>query len=194
MSQIDRRSFLGTVAVLPAGMAIASNETHARIETLFVGQSDRELLVALAAAILPGELGVQGWTRAAAGFERWLSEFRPGSELNHGYGTDELRHARPDPWPRWQQQLRALDTESARRFNSTFASATPEQRRVLVEATLSGSGAEPLPQALDAEHVALGFLAWFYASSEAIDLCYNARIGKENCRPLDDVANAPRSS
>lgn len=191
MSRIHRRNFLGTLAVLPAGAAIAGQKTQAHIESLWVTQSDRELLVALAVAVLPADLGPQGWSRTVERFEGWLGEFRPGAELNHGYGTEQLRHAGPDPWPRWQQQLRALEAESSRRFGATFLSATPVQRLLLIETALEESGAERLPQPLDAEHVALGLLAWFYGSSEATDLCYSARIGRDNCRPLNEVTNAP---
>lgn len=191
MSRIPRRNFLGTLAILPAGAVVAAEETRAHVESLVIMLSDRELLTALAEAVLPGELGAQGWGRAAERFERWLSEFRPGAELNHGYGTEQLRYTARDPWPRWQQQLRALDEESTRRFGATFTNATPEQRRLLIEAALDESGAQRLTQAPEAEHVALGLLARYYASSEATDLCYNARIGTDNCRPLHDVRNAP---
>jgi hypothetical protein len=48
-----------------------------------------------------------------------------------------------------------------------------------------------MPAPADAHHVALGLLAWFYASPAAEDLCYRAAIGRGSCRSLADVERAP---
>ena len=42
-----------------------------------------------------------------------------------------------------------------------------------------------------APHIALALLSHFYHGSEANDLCYESRIGKENCRPLVQSARKP---
>ena len=41
-----------------------------------------------------------------------------------------------------------------------------------------------MPNVAEANHVAVALLAHFYESSAAADLCYEAHIGRETCRPL----------
>ena len=60
---------------------------------------------------------------------------------------------------------------------------------------------ERLPSVASAPHIALGLLAHFYDSSDATDLCYRARIGRNKCRPLAQngrkplpLADAPRAT
>jgi len=48
-----------------------------------------------------------------------------------------------------------------------------------------------LGPAIEAEHVAVAVLAWYMASSEALDLCYDAEIGRRRCRPLDQNPRRP---
>jgi len=49
-----------------------------------------------------------------------------------------------------------------------------------------------MPAVVDASHVALALLAHFYDSPGAADLCYEAQIGRQTCRPLAAQANKPR--
>ena len=48
-----------------------------------------------------------------------------------------------------------------------------------------------MPGVADANHVSLALLAHFYDSSAATDLCYEAQIGKQTCRPLAASARKP---
>ncbi|MGH7469618.1 MAG: hypothetical protein ACRENP_16845 [Longimicrobiales bacterium] len=193
MAQLDRRSFVGTLAVLPAGYALAVPETAAHLGTLFVAPSDRELLQGLSSAILPDELGARGAHEFAERFERWVSNFRPGAELNHGYGTGELRNSPADPWPRWRTQLQSLEADAQKTQASSFTTLSVERRRALVSAQLEAARVDRLPAPLSAPHVALALLSWFYNTTEATDLCYRAAIGKETCRPLPETPSKPRS-
>lgn len=43
----------------------------------------------------------------------------------------------------------------------------------------------------EAGHVAVALLAFFYGTSEATDLCYQAGIGKETCRSLSSAPEKP---
>ena len=62
-------------------------------------------------------------------------------------------------------------------------------RAELVCAALKGQRLDRMPGVADAAHVALALLAHFYESPGAADLCYDAQIGKNQCRPL---AASPR--
>ncbi len=41
--------------------------------------------------------------------------------------------------------------------------------------------------------MATGLLAYFYASSEANDLCYRAKIGRHECRGLANLSDPPEA-
>jgi gluconate 2-dehydrogenase subunit 3-like protein len=193
MAQLDRRNFVGTLAVLPASYAVARADWRAQLGNLFIETDDRELLHALAATILPEELGAARTREFAERFERWVSNFRPGAEQNHGYGTGELEQAPADPWPRWRQQLQTLEAESQKQYSNGFSALPAERRTTLVATQLEAVRADRIPAPLGANHVALALLGWFYNTPEATDLCYRAAIGKENCRALNEAPNKPRS-
>jgi hypothetical protein len=141
-------------------------------------------LRALADAVLPSELGRAGTERAVAEFERWLAGYREGAEILHGYGTGELRRTGPSPALRWSAQLHDLGA-------GNFPSHTRAERQAIVRAALAGTGAGGLPQVDRAPHVAAGLLAHFYGSAAATDLCYQARVGVNTCRPLADAPRKP---
>jgi hypothetical protein len=122
--------------------------------------------------------------RTVSGFERWLAGYREGAELVHGYGTGEIRTTGPSPALRWSAQLQLLEKQS-------FTSLTPERRRQRVLEALSGIRLGSLLQFDRAPHIALGLLGFFYSSPEATDLCYQARIGPNTCRPLDQSPKRP---
>jgi hypothetical protein len=193
MAQLDRRSVLSRLALVPAGLAVAGSDVAAQLGELFVTSADRALLQALAQVVLPAELGDARTLEMTERFERWVSNFRPGAELNHGYGTGTVQQAGADPWPGWRAQLQVLDAEARTQNAASFAALSVERRRVLVSAQLEAANAQRLPNPLSATHVALALLAWFYNSPDATDLCYRAAIGKETCRPLREAAQAPRS-
>jgi hypothetical protein len=192
----DRRRFLSVLATMPAAAvlpaeALADSLTarilappHARVRAASVG--------AVADAVLPAEaLGTDGVARAAAQFQRWLDGYLAGAERDHGYGTGELSYTPADPRPKWRAQLEELDAAAQAAHARAFDAVDRTQRRELVRARLEASGVDRLAAPLAAPHIAGALLSWFYASSEANDLCHQARIGKETCRPLSAVTAAP---
>ncbi len=172
MRKLPRRRFLLQVAGLVPLPFVAR-----RFHSLAVAELDPRVLRALAAAVLPDELGAAGLERAVTGFERWLAGYREGAELVHGYGTGELRTTGPSPALRWSGQLQALEKQS-------FTKLEVEQRQRLVREAIAGTRPASLLQFDRAPHIALGLLGFFYSSPEATDLCYQARIGPNSCRPL----------
>ncbi|HEV8611963.1 MAG TPA: hypothetical protein VGQ73_00545, partial [Gemmatimonadales bacterium] len=65
------------------------------------------------------------------------------------------------------------------------------ERQALVRAALEGQRFGGLPALDRAPHLSIGLLAFFYGSPEANDLCYQARIGNQTCRPLGASAERP---
>lgn len=197
MAKSDRRTFLKrSAAVVPAIVlgpeAAASLRPHSEVPPAASTTLDAALLGAVGAAVLPAaELGKSGVDQAVRGFQGWLDGYEPVAELNHGYFSAEIRYAPADPGARWKAQLEALDAEARKRHDAGLAELGLPDRRTLLARHIGREGANGLPGPARADHVAVGLLAWFYASSEANDLCYRARIRKQECRGLEGVGRPP---
>jgi hypothetical protein len=154
-------------------------------------QPNATLLAALGAAVLPAELGTDGTKRAVTDFQRWMDGYRPGAEANHGYGTGNIQRLPADPRPRWRTQLSALDEQARRAHGQAFTSLSRADRQAIVRSALSSERGESLPNPLMASHIALALIAHFYESPAATDLGYEARIGRQQCRPLGAAPEQP---
>src|SRR5687767_10061774 len=182
MSKITRRTFVAAVAAAPVSVESLGN--------LFIAPDDRALLTALAEVVLPAER-TPGTQRPVERFERWVSNYRPGAEVNHGYGTGRIERTPADPWPAWRAQLHSLEAQAQNQHERSFTEVSIADRTAIVTAQLDALGADRIPTVLTASHVALALLSWFLSTSEANDLCYRARIGKEYCRPLGTISARP---
>ncbi len=191
----DRRTFLKQSAAAASALALgcAPEGAERASGTAAPPPLPREPLRAVAATVLPSEVGPEGPARIADEFEAWLAGYAPVSEQVHGYGTQEIRYGPPAPGPRWSAQLEALDSEARARHGRPFASLAPAERRALLETALAQAegGLADRPAALTADHVAVGLLSFFYGSPEAADLCYGRRIGAGTCRPLEASGERP---
>jgi len=187
VSPMDRRGFVRRVGAtlpvlgLPACEAPGSPARPAL---------EPDGLRSLAEVVLPRALGDRGRERTVAAFEAWLAAYRPVAERDHGYGTGDITYTGADPAPGWAAQLDALELEAKQRFGTPFVDLEPGLRLSLIRNQLRRERG-PLPDAADAQHIAVGLLAWWSSTTEATDLCYGASIGKGTCRPLDIVGEAP---
>ena len=172
-----RRFVIGLAALAP--LAWVSRRLHAQAAAAL----DPARLRALARAVLPEELGDAGIERVTASFERWLAGYREGVELLHGYGTGEIRVTGPSPALRWAGQLHALGED--------FTTLAPAARQDRVRAALNGTRLAGMPAIDRAPHLAVGLLAFYCGLPEATDLCYQAQIGRNRCRPLAASSGAP---
>ena len=210
MPDINRRGFVGSVA---ASVPITAASRH----LLRTGKSaplDDALMRALGHSLLPTELGSDNIDRVVDEFQQWLEQYGAGAELNHGYGTSEIDYTPGDPTSRWQEQLDGLNAEAQRRFGASFVDLDADARRGIIRQQLADDRQQladdrqqladdrqqiaddrldRLPRPYRARHVAVGLLAYFYASPEATDLCYKAAIGKNKCRPLRRSPDEPIS-
>jgi hypothetical protein len=140
-----------------------------------------ETLRAIAAVVLPSELGAPQVEKTVAAFEHWVREYRPGAEMDHGYGFTRLRSKPPSPASTYLSQLQALH----------FA-GDADARRSAIEASLAQAKITALPQTPDGRHVATDLMAFYFRSSEANDLCYRAHIGRDECRGLAGSDREPK--
>jgi hypothetical protein len=128
----------------------------------------------VAKVVLPSEIGPAGVEVTVGAFERWVRDYRPGAEMDHGYGFTRLRSKPQSPATVYVEQLRALGP-------SGDVAAALEQAKVT-----------SLPQTPDGKHVASDLMAFYFRSSEANDLCYRAHIGRDECRGLAGSDKEPR--
>jgi hypothetical protein len=152
---------------------------------------DEAMVVALAAAVLPSELGRDGAAGAARRFTQWLAGYRAGAEVLHPYGSAEIELLPPSPAAAWRGQLSALDAAARRAHGAGFGSLGIGQRQALVRDALAGATLVGMPAPLSAPHVAVALMSHFHGSPEATDLCYRAQIRKGQCRPLVTSSRQP---
>jgi hypothetical protein len=145
--------------------------------------SDAATLRSLAAAVLPSELGREGIERIAQKFERWVRDYRPGAEMDHGYGITRLRAKPPLPALAYLAQLIAL--------RAPLSGADPAAKRKAIEAALAHANIRDLPPIPDGKHIASDLMSFYFQSSDANDLCYRAAIRREGCPGLDGSDNPP---
>lgn len=183
-----RRTFVARVIGMMAAWPVLTrvggrSATPASIISVGVAPNATPL-GALGEAVLPADLGAAGIARAVSEFERWMLGYQPGAEANHGYGTGKIERLTNDPRPEWRAQLVALDAEARRAGAPSFAALPREARQAIVRTALAGERGESLPSPLGARHIAVALLSHFYDSPAATDLCYDAQIGRQQCRPL----------
>ena len=177
MPTTRRRFLIGVAALLPLPFVAR------RLHGIAVASLDPARLRSLAAAVLPAELGAAGLEQTVSAFEQWLAGYREGAELLHGYGTGEIRVTGPSPALRWAQQLDAL--------GPSFSSLTIAERQTRIRAALGSGRFAGFPPIDRAPHIAVGLMAFFYDSPAATDLCYEAVISRNSCRPLATSSGAP---
>lgn len=199
-----RRSLLqwmaAAVSALPGPRALASTSASPSIASPPLAASlsgpaplaaeSEATLRALATAVLPQSLGPERTLEVIDGFRAWLRAYRPGAELDHGYGHTKLRTTEGSALPGYARQLAALDS-AARAEGETFARLAPERQRTLVAAALAAAEVAELPERPDGRHVAADLLAFFFRGSEASDLCYGVAIGRDQCRGLPGSEDPP---
>lgn len=191
MTDTDRRDFIKKSVAVAAALGVAGTEATANQDD----GKPAETLRAIGTAVLPvADLGPGGVDRVVGDFEAWVDGFEPVAEMPHGYlhrGRADIRYGPPHPRPRWTAQIEALELEAERRHRSTFAALSIEDRRSLIQGQMGRAELDRLPTPGQARHVAVGLMAFFYASSEATDLCYRASIGRFKCRGLVTLGAQP---
>lgn len=186
---LTRRSFLASLAATVPLAVIVRRAHAAALEHV---QGDPATLDALALTVLPSQLGRARVTREAAAFRDWAGKYKENAELVHGYGTSRLRSTGPTPLTRWTAQLDQLDADAQRLRQRRFRDLSAGDREQIVRGALKAERIDRMPAVVDANHVAVALLAHFYDSPGAADLCYEAQIGRQSCRPLAAQASKPR--
>jgi hypothetical protein len=175
---MQRRSLLRWLASI--GPLRAWAQTASIPGDHFPGQQGATLR-ALAAVVLPSELSAEQLEKTAGAFEGWVRDYRPGAEMDHGYGNTRLRSKPASTVSTYLRQLQEL-----------HLTGDTDARRAAVEVSLAQAAITALPQTPDGRHVASDLMAFYFRSSEANDLCYRAHIGRDECRGLAGSDREPK--
>jgi gluconate 2-dehydrogenase subunit 3-like protein len=185
---LTRRTFLGWLATAVPAVIVVRRAHAAAIRYL---RADPRTLQALGETVLPAAMGQAALRAEVDAFQKWMDGYRENVEITHGYGTSRLRTTGPTPATRWVKQLDDLDARARAANQQSFADLAPAQRVEMVKAALANERLDRMPAVGDANHVAVALPAHYYASPAATDLCYEAQIGKNLCRPLADQSRKP---
>ncbi|MGE0462970.1 MAG: hypothetical protein AB7Q16_16525 [Vicinamibacterales bacterium] len=144
----------------------------------------------LAATVLPASIGADRVALITDRFVAWTRDYEEGVALAHGYGHPRLEKSGPSPVPDYVAQLAAIDA-AARARGGPFGSLPLETRRAILDETLGTAGVNTLPGRPQGRHVVADLMAFYFRSSEANDLAYRARIGRQTCRTLAVTTRRP---
>lgn len=192
MADSPRRRFLKASAGVISGLALVSCADEKAAKPAAAGSLAKATLGALGRIVLPQKaLGDAGVTRVIDEFLTWLDGFEPVAERDHLYDSADILYGPPHPAPLWGAQLEALTIEAGKRFGAPYTEISEARQREILERQLPEHLPENMPYAGAATHVAIGLLAWFYATTEANDLALQAKIGRYTCRGLESGPDKP---
>lgn len=192
MPRLSRRTFVGWIGALGAMLGVRRIRAATPTQPEQPATLPTAALAAVASAVLPSDLGADGTAKAVREFTRWVSGYRAGAEVLHGYGTDELDSLPPLPLAKWRTQLAALDRAATSAHGRSFQALGIAERQGLIRQVVAGGrAAAGMPDIANAPHIAIALLSHFYSSPEATDLCYGVQIGPKQCRPLVHNSRQP---
>ena len=149
-----------------------------------------DFLRQLAATVLPASLDRDKVALIVDRFIAWGRDYEEGVALAHGYGDPKLVTSGPSPVPDYVAQLAALEA-AARSHGGAFASLPLETRRTVLSDALTAAKVADLPGRPTGRHVVSDLMAFYFRSSEANDLAYRARIGRQMCRTVELTTRRP---
>ena len=161
---MTRRTLLEWLAVSAGTLRLPSLQAWA--QTVAFPGPHAETLRELAAIVLPSSASGE----TASRFERWVREYRPGAEMDHGYGITRIHTKGPSPAAVYLAQLAALPKPLSAKG---------------IETALAEAKIDALPRSPDGKNVIADMMSFYFNSSDAFDLCYRSAIGRDRCRGLE---------
>ncbi len=166
---------------------------RAQILALFSGEipeTQVATLRELAAVVLPASLGRSRTDEISGEFVKWVKEYKPGAQMDSGYGFTRLRVAPANPARDYAKQLAELE-DAARKKGVGFGALDVAAKRVAVEAGLREANITDIPARPNGKHVAADLMSYFFNSSAGQDFLYDAAIQSDSCRGLPDSDKRP---
>lgn len=179
------KSFAAVLALLPFRRArLLAQATAFEIERA-------PMLKEIAAAVLPESLGRNGTDALAGLFGRWLTEYRAGVTMDHGYGATRVQRTPALPFDLYARQMTELDRAAMDRGAVSFAALSLASRRAVIADALRASNLDAIPQRPNGQHIVTDLMTFYFRSSDANDLCYRAKVQRHACRGLRDALSPP---
>ncbi len=144
----------------------------------------------LAAVVLPASLDRAGTDAAADDFAKWIRDYQPGADTDHGYGRTRIQGLPPNPSTHYAGQLRQLDAAALAK-GQPFAKLDRGAQRSIVESALQEAKVDRIPPRPNGQHVASDLMSHFFHSSHGDDLLYAATIQSDDCRGLPSSGARP---
>src|SRR5260370_30886118 len=179
---MERRPFFQWVTFTFTGLA--------RAQTAGLPADGVRTLRDLAGVVLPNSLGRKRTDETVAKFDRWIREYKPGSEISSGYGFPRVQVIPASPALHYPEQLRQLETAAAAK-GASFAKLDAAGRREIVEAALAAAKVDNIPPRPNGRHIAADLMSCFYNSTAGEDLLYGVAIRRDDCRSLSTSGNRP---
>jgi hypothetical protein len=186
---MNRRTVLKSVASAAALVPLRRARLWAQATEFAIVRGP--MLKTIAASVLPESLGRSGTDTAAEQFARWLTEYRAGETMDHGYGATRDQRTPPLPFDLYDRQIADLERAAASRVASDFAGLRLATRRELIADALRAAKVDTMPQRPNGQHVASDLMTFYFRSNAANDLCHRAKVQRHACRGLRDALSPP---
>jgi hypothetical protein len=104
--------------------------------------------------------------------------------MQNGYGVIRVRVGPPSPALKYLDQLDELS-------RSVFVNTNVQGRRKQLAARVNAAGIRNLPTLPETGDIVLDLMTFYFTSSQANDLAYEAAIERDRCRSLDESGQTP---
>ena len=186
---MNRRTLLKSCGTVAALLPLRRARLFAQASAFEIERAP--MLEAIAAAVLPESLGRRGTDEVATTFGRWLTDYRAGVTMDHGYGMTRIQRTVPLPFDRYARQIDELERAAVVRGAGAFASLSVAGRRAIIADALRTANLDAMPQRPNGQHIVSDLMTFYFRSSEANDLCHRARVQRYACRGLGDAPSQP---
>jgi hypothetical protein len=153
-------------------------------QTLTFPGAQAKTLEEVARIVLPASIGNDNVIQVVQDFSRWVQDYRPGADTDHGYGHTHVTPLPASPAPIYLEQLTAMQP--------ALLSGAADRQRAAVLDSLSDAGVKDLTPIPRGKHVIADLMSFYFFSSDANDLCYEATIERFRCRGVEHSELPPR--
>ncbi len=185
---MKRRSVLQLLGA--AAVSLGWRPSLARAQAAPLDAAGVGTLRAIAPAVLPTAIGAAGADKVVDDFLVWLRGYKSGADMGYGYGILRKRVTPTIAAATYRTQLEALD-QAGRAAGGSLGTRSADERRAIVTQALDAAGVKAFPGIPDGKHIVADFMSFYFSSSEANDLCHQAKIGRETCRTLAGSSQRP---
>lgn len=191
---MTRRTLLRWAAALATTWPLSSLKVlaHSRSQAVPLTAGHTATLQAIAEVVLPTLLSRDEQHAVVAQFVTWVTNYREGAEMGHGYGATRVRHTGPSPAATYPAQLAALEAAARAQGAASLSAQSVTTRRAVVETALTTpQRVTQLPARPSGANVIADFMGMFFNGPEGYNLAYRAAINREDCRGLDGSGQVP---